>query len=120
MELKKLNVSFRKRTAEQIEAKVKLNDATVPEFNVELDFSELDEEQVLLWAARGIIIHIQSQQKSGKLGENITKYVVPKSGDRARLSDTDKARRLVAALLKKDVAEVTDQEVLAVLTSLGK
>lgn len=121
MELTKLKVTFKKRTSEQVESKVALSDPSVPEFGCELDFSKLSEEQVLLWAARGVKIHMQAALKSGQLKEVPEVFVVPESGDRQRVSEGDKIRRLVAGLLGKKVEELTDLEVQqAISMALGK
>lgn len=121
MELKKLAVTFKKRTESQIEAKVALSDPSVPEFACELDFSDLTEEEVLLWAARGVKIHIQAQIKSGALKDVPEVFKVPKSGDRQRTAPEDKIRKLVAGLLGKEISELTDEEVLTTINKvMGK
>lgn len=121
MELTKLAVTFKKRTDAQVEAKVALSDPTVPEFACELDFSDLTEEEVLLWAARGVKIHIQAQIKSGALKDVPEVFKVPKSGDRQRTAPEDKIRKLVAGLLGKEISELTDDEVLTTINKvMGK
>lgn len=122
MEEKTLKVSFKKRTEQQVKDGVKLNDADVPTVTTTYDFSKLTDTQILQWAQRGVTIHIQSQIKSGALKEsnllNAT-FEVPEPGDRKRLSTEDKITRLVADLLKKNVADVTPEDITAILNSVG-
>lgn len=116
-----IEVTFKKRTAEQVAAKVALNDASVPTVKTVYDFSNLTEEQILAWAVRGVTIHVQAQIKSGAIKEsdldNAT-FTVPEPGDRKRLAVADKVVRLVAEILKKEVKDVTQEDVDKVLNML--
>lgn len=91
---------------------------------VNYDLSGLSESEVVEWAMRGIDITVQSKLRSGSLKyedvHNKT-YVVPKPGDRKRLSESDKIKKMIATLLGKKVEDVTDDEVLATITKvMGK
>jgi hypothetical protein len=113
----KIEVTFKKRTAQQVTDKVTLNDSAVPTVKTTYDFSDLTEEQVLMWAVRGVTIHVQAQMKSGALKDDALDnktFKVPEPGDRKRLTDTDKLRRLVAELLKKEEKDVTLQDIMDV------
>lgn len=91
---------------------------------VTYSFNNLSMEEILEWAARGIDITVQSKLRSGglKVEElNGKVYNVPKPGDRKRLSEADKVKKLVATLLGKDVKDVTDEEMLTTINRvLGK
>jgi hypothetical protein len=84
-----VEVTFKKRTTQQVADKVALNDASVPTVKTTYDFSALTEEQILQWAVRG----------------------VPEPGDRKRLTVEDKIRRLVADILKIKISEVTREQI---------
>ena len=114
-----IEASFAKRTEQQIAAKVKSSDPSVPKFEGILDFSKLSEPEVLDWARRGVTIAIQSRLDSGALDlkENFW-YEVPKPADRARLSPEDKLRRLIAEFLKIEIEEVTDEQIKQVSAKL--
>lgn len=112
-----ITVTFKKRTAQQIADKVALNDTAVPTVKTTYDFSKLTEEQILAWAVRGVTIHIQAAIKSGALKESDLDdktFEVPEPGDRKRLTDGDKLKRLVAQLMNIDEKDVTLQNILDV------
>jgi hypothetical protein len=107
-----VEVTFKKRTTQQILDKVALNDADVPTVKTTYDFSNLTEEQVLQWAVRGVTIHIQAQMKSGALKENAldnATFKVPEPGDRKRLTIDDKFDRLIADVLGINVKDLTNE-----------
>jgi hypothetical protein len=88
-----------------------------------LDFSKLTDTEVLMWAQRGVVISLQSKLDSGTitLASLEGTVEVPKPGDRKRLTDGDKVRKMVATLLGKEVKDVTDAEVMETLTkAMGK
>lgn len=123
MNVTTIEVTFAKRTEEQIAAKVPSSSPDVPKATVTLDFGKLTEEEVLQWAQRGVVIAVQSKLDSGALTlAGLGKvYEVPKPGDRKRKSDTDKVRELVAKLLGKEPKDLTDEEVMTTLQkALGK
>jgi hypothetical protein len=112
MNITTIEVSFKKRTEQQVADKVALNDAAVPTVKTTYDFSELTEEQVLQWAVRGVTIHIQAQLKSGALTDNDLDnktFKVPEPGDRKRLTIDDKFDRLIADVLGINVKDLTDE-----------
>jgi hypothetical protein len=91
---------------------------------VTYDFSGLSQDEVLEWACRGIDITLQSKLRSGGVKvEDVNDKVwnVPKPGDRKRLSEADKVRKMVATLLGLKVEEVTDEQVMQVINRvMGK
>jgi len=118
MELTTIEVTFAKRTEAQVQAKMATSHADVPKVTATLDFSELSELEVLQWAQRGVIISMQSKLDSGtitlaSLSGKVIK--VPKPGDRKRLSDTDKIKKMVATILGVDVKDITPEQLAAVL-----
>lgn len=118
METTTIEVTFAKRTDAQVQGKVATAHPDVPKVTATLDFSELSDIEVLQWAQRGVIISMQSKLDSGTITlESLSGKVikVPKPGDRKRLSDGDKIRKLVAQILGKEVKDVTDAEMVAVL-----
>jgi hypothetical protein len=117
MNITTVEVTFKKRTSQQVLDKVALNDADVPTVKTTYDFSALTEKQVLQWAVRGVTIHVQAQIKSGALKDDALDdktFKVPEPGDRKRLTDGDKLRRLVAELLGKKVELVTDEDIITI------
>jgi hypothetical protein len=107
-----VEVTFKKRTAAQVEAKVALNDTSVPTVKTTYDFSALTEEQILQWAVRGVTIHVQAQMKSGTLKDDALDnktFKVPEPGDRKRLTIDDKFDRLIADVLGINVKDLTDE-----------
>jgi hypothetical protein len=109
-----VEVTFKKRTTQQVADKVALNDASVPTVKTTYDFSALTEEQILQWAVRGVTIHVQAQMKSGALKDDALDnktFKVPEPGDRKRLTVEDKIRRLVADILKIKISEVTREQI---------
>jgi hypothetical protein len=108
----KIEVTFKKRTEQQVADKVALNDAAVPTVKTTYDFSDLTEEQILQWAVRGVTIHIQAQLKSGAITDNDLDnktFKVPEPGDRKRLTIDDKFDRLIADVLGINVKDLTDE-----------
>jgi hypothetical protein len=118
---KTIEVSFKKRTAAQLIAGIKLDSPDVATVTTTYDYSNLTEEEILQWAQRGVTIHIQSKIKSGALTEddlaNKT-YSVPSPGERKRLTVKDNIRRLVAKSLGVPVEDVTDDMLMEVMGSL--
>ena len=123
METTKIDVTFAKRTEAQIEAKLATSHPDVPKVTTTLDFSKLTDTEILQWAQRGVVISLQSKLDSGTITLDSLKGTVevPKPGDRKRLTEADKVRKLVATLLGKDAKDVTDEEVMATLQkAMGK
>lgn len=112
-----IEVTFAKRTAAQVEAKVATSHPDVPKVTTTLDFSALTDEEILQWAQRGVVISLQSKLDSGSITlESLAGSVaVPKPGDRKRMSDAGKIKKLVATLLGCKVDEVTPEQMVAVL-----
>lgn len=118
METTTIKVTFAKRTEAQVQAKVATSHPDVPKVECTLDFGRLTDTEILQWAQRGVVISMQSKLDSGTITlDSLRDKVieVPKPGDRKRLSDTDKIKKLVAGILGKDVKDITDAEMLAVL-----
>lgn len=114
---KTIKVSFKKRTAQQVADKVALSDAAVPTVSTTYDFSKLSDEQILQWALRGVTIHVQAGLKSGAIKDvdlDDKVFEVPAPGDRKRLTDEDKLRRLVGQLMGKDEKNVTTEDILLI------
>jgi hypothetical protein len=92
--------------------------------NVTYDVSGLSPEELGEWACRGIDIALQGKLRSGSVkyeDVNNKTYVVPKPGDRKKLSESDKIRKMIATLLGKDVSDLTDAEVLETVSKvMGK
>jgi hypothetical protein len=104
--------------------KVNKDAAESTKVSVEYDISGLTNEELQEWAARGIDITLQSKLRSGNVkveDVNGKTWAVPKPGDRKRLSEGDKVRKMVASLLGKKLEEVTDEEVMTVINRvMGK
>lgn len=122
METTTIQVTFAKRTAEQVEAKLATSHADVPKVTCTLDFGKLTDEEILQWAQRGVVISLQSKLESGSLTLKSGDVIeVPKPGDRKRLSEADKMRKLVAGILGIEVKDVTDEQVMSTLMkAMGK
>lgn len=118
METTTIKVTFAKRTEAQVHAKVATSHPDVPKVECTLDFGKLTDTEILQWAQRGVVISMQSKLDSGTITLDSLRdktIEVPKPGDRKRLSDTDKIKKMVATILGIEVKDITPEQLAAVL-----
>lgn len=118
METTTIKVTFAKRTEAQVQAKVATSHPDVPKVECTLDFGRLTDVEILQWAQRGVVISMQSKLDSGTITlDSLRDKVieVPKPGDRKRLSDTDKIKKMVATILGIEVKDITQEQLAEVL-----